>query len=56
MSELDDRLATPSMQAFLDTPLWSRPQAVRSWEYYLGGIIEVPDSKNISFYQVEAAI
>jgi acetyl esterase/lipase len=37
MPELDDRLQTPSMQAFVDTPLWSRPQAVRSWEYYLGG-------------------
>jgi len=35
--ELDDRLETPSMRAFVDTPLWSRPQAVRSWEYYLGG-------------------
>ena len=37
MPELDDRLETPSMQAFVDTPLWSRPQAVKSWEYYLGG-------------------
>jgi acetyl esterase len=37
MPELDDRLETPSMHAFVDTPLWSRPQAVRSWEYYLGG-------------------
>lgn len=35
--ELDDRLETPSMTAFVDTPLWSRPQAVKSWEYYLGG-------------------
>jgi acetyl esterase len=34
--ELDDRLTTPSMQAFVDTPLWNRPSAVRSWEYYLG--------------------
>lgn len=37
MPELDDRLETPSMRAFLGTPLWSRPQAVRSWEHYLGG-------------------
>lgn len=37
MPELDDRLATPSMQAFTGTPMWSRPQAIRSWEYYLGG-------------------
>ena len=25
------------MQQFVATPLWSRPQAVKSWEYYLGG-------------------
>ncbi|MCU1601631.1 MAG: lipase/esterase, partial [Frankiales bacterium] len=35
--ELDHRLETPSMQAFTDTPLWARPQAVKSWEHYLGG-------------------
>jgi acetyl esterase len=34
--ELDDRLETPSMQRFLDTPMWSRPQAVQSWQWYLG--------------------
>ncbi len=34
--ELDDRLATPSMIDFADTPLWSRPNAVRSWQRYLG--------------------
>jgi acetyl esterase/lipase len=33
---LDDRLDTPSMTTFTDTPLWSRKQAVKSWEYYLG--------------------
>lgn len=35
--ELDYRLETPSMRAFVDTPLWNRPNAVLSWEYYLGG-------------------
>jgi len=35
--ELDDRLETPSMTAFTNTPMWARPQAVKSWEYYLGG-------------------
>ncbi|MFL6158401.1 MAG: alpha/beta hydrolase [Marmoricola sp.] len=35
--ELDDRLETPSMTAFTDTPMWARPQAEKSWEYYLGG-------------------
>jgi acetyl esterase len=36
MPELDDRLETPSMRAFVDTPLWSRPQAEASWRHYLG--------------------
>jgi acetyl esterase/lipase len=35
--QLDDSLSTPSMQAFTSTPMWSRPQGVRSWELYLGG-------------------
>jgi acetyl esterase len=34
--ELDDRLETPSMRAFIDSPLWNRPLAVVSWEAYLG--------------------
>jgi len=34
--ELDDRLDTPSMRAFEDTPLWNRPNAVQSWRHYLG--------------------
>lgn len=34
--ELDDRLETPSMRAFTDTPLWNRPSAELSWRYYLG--------------------
>ena len=34
--ELDDRLQTPSMQQFHDTPMWSRPAAEKSWEWYLG--------------------
>ncbi|ORW36542.1 esterase [Mycobacterium paraense] len=44
--ELDDRLATASMTVFTDTPLWSRPKAVASWDCYLGagraGSDEVP--------------
>lgn len=35
--EIDDRLDTPSMRAGDSTPMWSRPQARRSWELYLGG-------------------
>jgi acetyl esterase/lipase len=34
--ELDDRLTSPSMTAFTDTPLWNRPRAVFSWDCYLG--------------------
>ncbi|MEE6136069.1 alpha/beta hydrolase [Mycobacterium sp. 050128] len=34
--ELDDRLATASMTDFTDTPLWSRPRAIVSWDCYLG--------------------
>jgi acetyl esterase len=34
--ELDDRLETPSMRAFVDSPLWNRPLAKLSWEAYLG--------------------
>lgn len=33
----DDRLATPSMRAFTDTPMWNRVNAELSWRYYLGG-------------------
>lgn len=34
--ELDDRLDTPSMQQFVDTPLWNKPNAEWSWKHYLG--------------------
>jgi len=36
--ELDDRLETPSMQRFTDTPLWNRPNAEWSWKHYLGDL------------------
>lgn len=35
--DLDDRLQTPSMRAFTDTPVWHRPNAEISWDHYLGG-------------------
>jgi acetyl esterase/lipase len=35
--QLDDRLETPSMRSFVNTPMWSRPQAAQSWRLYLGG-------------------
>ena len=34
--EVDDRLSTPSMKQFTDTPLWHHPNAILSWEAYLG--------------------
>ncbi|MDQ0834576.1 acetyl esterase [Streptomyces achromogenes] len=34
---LDDRLETPSMRAFTDTPVWNRPIAEICWSHYLGG-------------------
>lgn len=39
--ELDDRMDTPSMQRFVDTPLWNRPAAEWSWKYYLSGTPDV---------------
>ncbi len=36
--ELDDRLETASMQQFVDTPLWNRPNAEWSWKHYLGDL------------------
>jgi acetyl esterase/lipase len=43
--ELDDRLETASMRAFVDSPVWNRPLAEQSWEAYLGplhGTADVP--------------
>jgi acetyl esterase/lipase len=41
---LDDRLETPSMRAFTDTPTWDRASTAASWSHYLGeaGRAEVP--------------
>ena len=47
--ELDDRLETGSMQSFVGTPMWNRPSAVRSWEYYLG-----PDKAEVPVYAAPA--
>jgi acetyl esterase/lipase len=41
--ELDDRLETPSMQTFVDSPLWNRPLAVKSWDFYLGDLSGTDD-------------
>lgn len=42
--ELDDRLDTVSSQSFLDTPVWNRPNAIRSWDSYLGKGVRGTDS------------
>jgi acetyl esterase/lipase len=34
--ELDDRLETVSMVAYTDSPVWHRPNAILSWQMYLG--------------------
>jgi acetyl esterase/lipase len=34
--ELDHRLDTMSMRTFVDTPMWHRGSAIKSWDMYLG--------------------
>ncbi|MHA5054663.1 alpha/beta hydrolase [Streptomyces sp. SD15] len=50
--ELDDRLTTPSMRAFTDTPLWNRPNAVLSWDAYLGA--GVPGGDDVPIHAAPA--
>ncbi len=52
--ELDDRLETPSMTQFVDTPLWNRPNAERSWQWYLGPENPAPGSAGVSPYAAPA--
>jgi len=52
--ELDDRLETPSMTAYVDTPLWNRPNAVFSWKSYLGDI--EPGSPDVPVYAAPARL
>lgn len=51
--ELDDRLDTPSMTAYVDTPLWNRPNAETSWAYYLGDAVK-PGSPDVPAYAAPA--
>jgi acetyl esterase/lipase len=50
--ELDDRLSTASMTDFTDTPMWSRPRAIVSWDCYLGP--GRPGSDDVSIYAAPA--
>jgi acetyl esterase len=47
--DLDDRLATPSMKQFTDTPIWNHRNAALSWDAYLG-----PDRGETSPYAAPA--
>ena len=49
--ELDDRLDTPSMVQFTDTPMWHRPNAIKSWQYYLG---DKAGGGDVSYYAAPA--
>ncbi|HEB28532.1 MAG TPA: alpha/beta hydrolase [Porticoccus sp.] len=53
MPELDDRLETTSMRDFIDTPLWNRPNAIYSWQYYLGDDYQ-PGSDDVPVYAAPA--
>jgi acetyl esterase len=50
--EVDDRLQTRSMRTFTDTPMWHRPNAIVSWESYLGA--GVPGTEKVSPYAAPA--
>ncbi len=49
--ELDDRLETPSMVDFVDTPMWNRSRAEQSWQQYLG---RPPGGSDVSAYAAPA--
>ena len=49
--ELDDRLDTPSMRDYTDTPIWHRRNAVVSWTSYLG---TEPGGDDVSPYAAPA--
>jgi acetyl esterase/lipase len=49
---LDDRLGTPSMRTYTNTPMWSRPDAELSWDRYLG--VGVRGTDGVSPYTAPA--
>ena len=51
--ELDDRLNTPSMQNFSDTPIWNQELSKLSWKYYLGNNY-IPGGDNVPIYAAPA--
>ena len=46
---LDDRLETPSMNEFTNTPVWDRQSALISWQHYLGR-----QRENVPYYAAPA--
>lgn len=48
---LDDRLQTPSMLRFVDTPMWDRANAEVSWAHYLG---QAAGQKDVPIYAAPA--
>ncbi len=55
MPELDDRLETVSMKTFVDTPMWHRPNAELSWQYYLGDSYQ-SGADNVPVYAAPARV
>jgi acetyl esterase/lipase len=51
---LDDRLTSTSMTDFVDTPNWHRPNAILSWQFYLGESYSGPEDPNVSIYAAPA--
>ena len=51
--ELDDRLNTPSMQKFSDTPIWNQQLSKLSWKYYLGNDC-TPGGDDVPIYAAPA--
>ncbi|PKW15464.1 alpha/beta hydrolase [Saccharopolyspora spinosa] len=47
---IDDRLATPSMTEFVDTPVVNRRTGVLAWQNYLGADYAGPDDPRVSIY------
>lgn len=50
---LDDRMDSPSMVQFTDTPCWDRGKAELSWQYYLGDAY-TPGADNVPAYAAPA--
>ena len=51
--EIDDRLTTPSMRKFSDTPIWNQELSKLSWKYYLGNDY-TPGGDNVPIYAAPA--